>query len=503
MTLCIGFLLLNCSALLAMSVQHVAGVEMPDVEYSLVVGKQDSLLHFYQQEANSDSVWVNTFTCDTQGNFSNQAIVYSYLFEPSVINEPIVLLFEYRYEKLYLLAQVDSTSVIACVIEENGNSVCRLIDTDNVNFAYLFNPTSNQVILFNESTIMAATARAGSVYSIDLATSEMQMVLSYPNSTYRLFPLIDDYVIVADLLHDYVPNYFIDRDMILHEITGYMPYGYTDVTKVGEYYLAKGVSPNQSCAYSLLYVQNNLLVENILSSGIEIISEVESIVPLDNCSFIGIFKIHYIGGQALFSAFAAYDIINGETLANGSFPQLTSLPDPRNLIRINENCIVALSGVFGEPIQFTTFDPETQQYHTDTYQIDTDAYAWEWEAYQAGNNFYLIKGNKLHSFRVDAGSEVNDPSVPQITDLSCYPNPFTDVLNIDIKLATPSKITVNIYDIKGRKISSTSLAESRSQTNVVRLTNSEIKSLGMSSGVYYVQVISGEGEKVLKTVFLK
>ena len=57
-SLCIGFLLLNFCDLLAMSVQYVSGVEMPDVEYSLVIGKQDSLLHFYQQEANSDSVWV-------------------------------------------------------------------------------------------------------------------------------------------------------------------------------------------------------------------------------------------------------------------------------------------------------------------------------------------------------------------------------------------------------------------------------------------------------------
>ena len=500
---CFSILLLSTCGLTAIAVLHIAGIDIPDVEYDLVVGKPDSLLYFYKQEAASDSLWISSFTCNSLGYVSSPNIVYSYHFEPAVIGVPVSLLFEYRYGKLYHLAQIDSTTIIASVINESGNSYSHLMNTSNVNFAHLYNPYSKQIVLFNDNMILGTTTRTGCVYTINLVTNEVEMILSFPGSMYRLFPLMDNYVIVTDILHDSVPNYFIDSNMTVHALPGYMPYGYYETTKVGEYYLAKGTSLTQACAYSLLSVQNDMLTENIVSEGVEIVAEDECIVPLDDSDYLAIFRIHYVGGSCLYGSFVSSSISNGEIVTNASFPQLTSIPDPRNLFRINENCIVALSGVFGSPINFTSFDPETQQFHTDTYQIDNDSYQWEWDPYPAGNNFYLIKGNRLHSFRVVTGSEVNDSLVPQITDLSCYPNPFSEKLDVIAKLSKPSKLTVNIYDIRGRKLKSFSVADNRSRENSIRLTHSDIESLRMSSGVYYVQVISDEGSKVVKTLYLK
>jgi len=76
-------------------------------------------------------------------------------------------------------------------------------------------------------------------------------------------------------------------------------------------------------------------------------------------------------------------------------------------------------------------------------------------------------------------------------------------LNIDIRLSTPSSITVNIYDVRGRKLTSIMRFDKSSLKHCFLLTKEDIHNLHLSSGVYFVQAISEKGAKMMKTVFLK
>ena len=115
------------------------------------------------------------------------------------------------------------------------------------------------------------------------------------------------------------------------------------------------------------------------------------IVPLDNHSYLGIYQIFEVGSHVIHAEYIACDINNGELTNNLSFPQLTGIQHPRNLFRVNDTCIVALSGVMGEITTFTAFNPDTQEYCTQYYQIDTDSADWWWHEYVAGDCFYLIR----------------------------------------------------------------------------------------------------------------
>ncbi len=499
------FLSFGIYAQTGIAVQHIVGIDLPDMQYDLVIGKADSLLHFYDYGTNTDSLWVRTFTCDPQGNFTTASIIYAHHFDPVLADPPEPLLFEYNFNRLFFHAQIDSMSILICEIDESGDSWEHDINTGGVDISYLYYIPSNRYIHFTENIVVAATARTGCIYKIDLTSDDMQLLWSYPNGLYNLYPLGNDYLIMSDMLnYNIVPNYFFDNNLTMHPIPGSMFYGYNDVTKVGEYYLASGYSAIQSSAYSLIYVQNDVLFENILSAGEDIIVEDKCIVPLENNRYISIYTIHHVGGQVVMASFTTNNIENGEIVNDFVFPQLGNISNPRNLFRINDNCIVSMSGVSGGFIDFTSIDLANHQYHTDSYQIDTEPiYFLDWVAHTAGVNFYLLKQDHLHSFRVVNYTDLNDPLIPSLPALSCYPNPFNDELNIDIRLSTPSSITVNIYDVRGRKLTSIMRFDKSSLKHCFLLTKEDIHNLHLSSGVYFVQAISEKGAKMMKTVFLK
>ena len=499
------FLSLGIYAQNGIAVQHIVGVDLPNMQYDLVIGKPDSLLYFYDYGISIDSLWIRSFTCDPQGVFTTPSIIYTHHFDPVLANPPVPLLFEYKFDSLFFHAQIDSMSILICEIDESGGSWEHDVNTGGVDISYLYYIPSNRYIHFTENVVVAATARTGCIYKIDLTSDNMQLLWSYPNGLYSLYPLGYDYLIMSDMLnYNTVPNYFFDNDLTMHLIPGSMFYGYNDVTKVGEYFLASGYSAIQSSAYSLIYVQNDVLVENILSAGEDIIAEDKCIVPLENNRYISINTIHHVGGQVLSASFTTNNIENGEIVSDLLFPQLGSINNPRNLFRINDDCIVSMSGVSGGFIDFTSIDLANHQYHTDSYQIDTEpVYFLDWVAHTAGDNFYLLKHDHLHSFRVVNYTDLNDPLIPSLPELSCYPNPFNDELKIEISLSTPSRITVNIYDIKGRKITTIMRYDKSSLKHCFILTKEVIHNLHLSSGVYFVQVISEKGTKLMKTVFLK
>lgn len=93
----------------------------------------------------------------------------------------------------------------------------------------------------------------------------------------------------------------------------------------------------------------------------------------------------------------------------------------------------------------------------------------------------------------------NKPTLPSGTELiSCYPNPFNPVTTIKYELAKPSEVTIDIYDILGRKVES--LKPGLQQAGSRSIT---WDAGGLPSGVYFAKLMHNKESAILKMILLK
>jgi len=84
----------------------------------------------------------------------------------------------------------------------------------------------------------------------------------------------------------------------------------------------------------------------------------------------------------------------------------------------------------------------------------------------------------------------------QLTE--CYPNPFNSTAQVHFELAEQSRITLDVYDISGRRVAN--LANGLFTTGKYAI---KWQADGLSSGVYFLRLAGGQ-DIVTKTVtFLK
>jgi len=109
-------------------------------------------------------------------------------------------------------------------------------------------------------------------------------------------------------------------------------------------------------------------------------------------------------------------------------------------------------------------------------------YRFDDEQPQVGHNYYRleqedINGQKSYSEIIDViwGA---DGSVVTI-----YPNPATDILNVDVASVSEAQVQINILDMSGRVIQSKQTVSQKGLNNVrINLNN-------MASGIYVVQIV--------------
>ena len=95
-------------------------------------------------------------------------------------------------------------------------------------------------------------------------------------------------------------------------------------------------------------------------------------------------------------------------------------------------------------------------------------------------------------------SDDNTATLPINIQLSCYPNPFNAQTTISYKLTQQTAVTLEIYDILGRKV----------QTLVDKVQQSGSYDIawdasGVSSGIYFARLQAGEIDKLSKMILLK
>jgi hypothetical protein len=81
--------------------------------------------------------------------------------------------------------------------------------------------------------------------------------------------------------------------------------------------------------------------------------------------------------------------------------------------------------------------------------------------------------------------------------LEAYPNPFADVLNLNISSLNSNNASVQIIDITGKEVFVKSVSLQQGVTSLALNTSA------LANGVYFVKVSSNEGAVVSKVVLSK
>jgi hypothetical protein len=96
------------------------------------------------------------------------------------------------------------------------------------------------------------------------------------------------------------------------------------------------------------------------------------------------------------------------------------------------------------------------------------------------------------------GNAGNVPTVPEDFRIENYPNPFNSRTNVLYELNRREYVTVSVFDVTGREVAR--LAEGMRAPGVYRVN---FESAGLSTGVYYCRMKTGNFSKVVKMAVLK
>ncbi len=106
--------------------------------------------------------------------------------------------------------------------------------------------------------------------------------------------------------------------------------------------------------------------------------------------------------------------------------------------------------------------------------------------------------------------DVNEPIIPNssslITNLSNYPNPFNPTTTINYSLKENSKVSLNIYNIKGQKVKqliSNSAGQFSAGQHSVVWNGKDDNGKTVSSGIYFYKLKTGDYEKTKKMILIK
>ena len=94
-------------------------------------------------------------------------------------------------------------------------------------------------------------------------------------------------------------------------------------------------------------------------------------------------------------------------------------------------------------------------------------------------------GEWFLEYEINCGESINETE--QTSSLDLHPNPVNDKLYIETLTQT---LTIEIYDVYGRQ---QQLSAISGQPSVIDIS-------GLNSGVYFVKVVTSEGETVKKII---
>jgi len=86
----------------------------------------------------------------------------------------------------------------------------------------------------------------------------------------------------------------------------------------------------------------------------------------------------------------------------------------------------------------------------------------------------------------------------QVVIENIYPNPFNPVSNIAFNVSSNTNVSINILDIQGRLVKSVINQDFQSGSYDIQINGSDL-----SSGIYFIELISDFNKDYSKIVLLK
>ncbi len=103
--------------------------------------------------------------------------------------------------------------------------------------------------------------------------------------------------------------------------------------------------------------------------------------------------------------------------------------------------------------------------------------------------------------------DIEEPIIPNssslISHLSNYPNPFNPTTTINYSLKENSKVTLNIYNIKGQKVRTLIKDKLETGNHSVIWYGKDNNCKSVSSGIYFYKLKTGNFQKVRKMILMK
>ena len=113
-----------------------------------------------------------------------------------------------------------------------------------------------------------------------------------------------------------------------------------------------------------------------------------------------------------------------------------------------------------------------------------------------GTNAYVCtphNGNMYGTITVVADGTLSSPQFDAPTKFSIFPNPSTNVMNINIPTLTDDGLKLEVYDVLGKKVYSQQVTELSSKVNITK----------WNSGLYLVRLSSPDQDITLTKRFVK
>lgn len=113
-----------------------------------------------------------------------------------------------------------------------------------------------------------------------------------------------------------------------------------------------------------------------------------------------------------------------------------------------------------------------------------------------GSAFWHLQGN------IDPLSADDPAIVPSALSLSCYPNPFTDTVLMEVKSPRSQPVKINIYNVKGQKVKSLQLGTQNGAGQISWNGNDE-KGQPVAQGIYFARIADAQHSKTTKLLKIK
>jgi hypothetical protein len=104
---------------------------------------------------------------------------------------------------------------------------------------------------------------------------------------------------------------------------------------------------------------------------------------------------------------------------------------------------------------------------------------------------------------VEAGEEPHAAVPGVVCNLRNYPNPFNPVTTVSFSLSSESKVSVDVFNIKGQKVKQILNEKLTSGTHEIQWDGRDASNKASASGVYFVKVATEKDTDIRKMLLLK